>query len=207
LAGNLFYRLKAIHIAQLNMTKIIRRIMANIPDAQTKDTLKQAQGNAYTDALNYLAKIVDYSDSTIIDDYIITLAAEESEGMYYESEDSDKITWHTPDKDQNQHIEIVVQDKDDKRFLPELEITAEVIDGEQNSMGVKSCPFLWHPYIFHYGSMWNLSGKGTYSVKLTIKRPKFGRHDEVFGKRYLRDVAVTFDNVQITPSREAHGAE
>jgi hypothetical protein len=29
----------------------------------------------------------------------------------------------------------------------------------------------------------------------------------VLGKRYLHDVAVTFDNIQLSPSREAHGPE
>jgi hypothetical protein len=204
---DLFYRLKAFHTAQLYASKMIKRIMPTIPDAQTKDTLKQAQGSAYSDALDYLATIVDYSSSTTVDDYIITLAAEESEGMYYKSENSDEISWHPPAKDKNQHLEIVVQDKDDKRFIPELDITAELFDDQQNSLGVKSCPFLWHPYIFHYGSMWHLADEGTYSVKVLIKRPEFGRHDEVLGKRYLHDVAVTFDNIQLSPSREAHGPE
>lgn len=181
--------------------------MADIPDAATKDKLKQAQGSAYSDSLNYLGTIVDYHDSTEVDNYIITLAAEESEGMYYAGGDSDEITWHAPDKQLNQHLEIAVQDKDDKRFIPQLDITAELFDDEQQSLGSKPCPFLWHPYIFHYGSMWDIPGEGTYSVTVTIKRPNFGRHDEVLGKRYLEDAQVTFENVKLSPSREPNGPE
>lgn len=181
--------------------------MPNIPDAQTKDKLKQAQGQSYTDALNYLASIVDFSDSKSVDDYIITLAAEESEGLYFDVDNSGTISWQAPAKDQNQHIEIVVQDKDDHRFIPQLEITAELFDANGTSLGAKACPFLWHPYIFHYGSMWHIPAKGSYSVEITIKKPAFGRHDEVLGKRYLSDVTIRFDGVSLSPSREVDGPE
>ena len=103
--------------------------MVSIPDEKAKKKLKIAQGNAFSDSLNYLSEIVEYSESSETDDYIVTLAAEEAEGLYYFSDkDSGSLSWHPPGKDANQHLEVVVQDKDDKRFLPNLEIQVELFD-------------------------------------------------------------------------------
>lgn len=181
--------------------------MTHIPDEETKETLKKSQGDAYADALEYLSGIVDYSDSKFAGDYKITLAAEEAEGLYFDADGSGKISWQPPTDEQNQHIEIVVQDKDDHRFIPSLVITAEVFDERGESLGIEPCPFLWHPYIFHYGSMWTLPSDGKYTVIITIKKPVFGRHDEILGKRYLNDEVVTFEGVELNLDRETSGPE
>lgn len=78
--------------------------------------LADDQGKAYTAALEKM-KEDDVHASQEVEDYIISLACEDAEGMYmYDS--SGKLAWMIPEEGDNQHVEVVVQDIEDKRFLP-----------------------------------------------------------------------------------------
>ncbi|WP_423818433.1 hypothetical protein V5739_12500 [Salinimicrobium sp. TIG7-5_MAKvit] len=60
-----------------------------------------------------------------VDDYIISLASEEAEGTY-QLQDG-KLKWNTPEEGFNTHLEIVVRDKHDKRFIPGLKIRGKYL--------------------------------------------------------------------------------
>ncbi len=73
----------------------------------------------------------------------------------------------------------------------------EVLDAEGESVGSHSQPFVWHPWLYHYGRNWQVPGEGEYTLKVNIKAPEFPRHDEKNGERYADDVDVEFEGVQI----------
>lgn len=175
-------------------------------DAQKKAALAEAQGNAYDEALAYMAK-QDTSARAEIDDYIVTLACEEAEGMYFPSGEN-TLEWHKPERNRNAHVEVVVQDKADKRFIPGLEITVQLYDAEGSSVGDETVvPFLWHPFLYHYGKDWSVPDDGAYTARITIKQPQFGRHDSLIGKRYARTVSVDIGPVDIKTGRKPVGPE
>ncbi len=81
-----------------------------------------------------------------------------------------------------------------------MRVTVE--DHENNVIGEHEQPFLWHPWLYHYGLNWQLPGSGEYTLKVHVKAPDFMRHDEKNGKRYPKDVEVVFENVQIETGRK-----
>lgn len=175
-----------------------------IEDAEKKKMLVQKQGEAYKAALEYM-KGITQNDQKEVGDYLVTFAAEEAEGMYLPKDGS--LSWKEPEEGKNQHLEVAVQDRKDGRFLPHLDIQLKLKDENGKEIGTEKQPFLWHPFLYHYGRNWKIPAKGKYSAEITIKRPEFGRHDEIKGKRYGDSVTVELGPIKLKPGRKPHGPE
>jgi alkyl sulfatase BDS1-like metallo-beta-lactamase superfamily hydrolase len=175
------------------------------PLSAAKDKLRKDQGEAYQRALDYMA-VETASAQVEADDYIITLACEEAEGMYHVMENGE-LEWRVPPAEENQHVEVAVQSKLDKRFMGGLDITCKLFDSDGKLIGEKVQPYIWHPFLDHYGVNWVIPGEGDYTAEVTIKRPTFCRHDEFIGKLFQNDVTVKLGPVHLVPDRSEHGGE
>jgi uncharacterized protein involved in high-affinity Fe2+ transport len=140
-----------------------------------------------------------------VDGYIISIALKDADGMYWPDSDT-TLTWLKPSEAMNKHLEIAVQDAADGRFVPGLRLRASVTSTGGDIMYEDDLPFLWHPFLWHYGSNFHLDGAGKYNFEVTIMQPQFGRHDQTEGRRYQHDTIVNFDKVQLRPGRQPRGA-
>jgi hypothetical protein len=160
----------------------------------------RVQGGTYQEALEHMAnEEADDGGETRGGDYIVAYAVEKAEGMYALKDG--ELKWQEPG-DANAHIEISVRDASDNRFIPHLEITVAVYDSQGERVGEHTQPFIWHPWLYHYGRNWKLPGDGEYTLHVHIKAPTFMRHDRLNGKRYAEDVDVTFEEVNISTGRK-----
>jgi hypothetical protein len=132
-------------------------------------------------------------------DYLIAFVQENAEGMY-ELQDG-RLVWREAPEEANAHLEIAVADAADGRFVPDLDITLTVLDGDRQ-LFTTTMPFLWHPYLYHYGTNARVPGEGPYTVRVRIGPPSFMRHDPVNGKRYADPVTVVFEDRRFTPGRK-----
>lgn len=107
-----------------------------------------------------------------------------------------ELRWEEPEEE-NVHVEVAVRDGADGRFIPGLTVYATLIDGSGDEVGTHQQPFLWHPYLYHYGRNWVVPGDGEYTLRVQIDAPDFMRHDEVNGKRFAEPVDVEFTGVKI----------
>lgn len=177
----------------------------NQPLSPEKVNLRNAQGEAYQRALEYMQKET-VNASVFIDDYIITVACEEAEGMYHNTEDG-QTGWMIPHLEENQHLEVVIQDREDKRFIPNLKVHVKLVDAQGNLTEEKDVPFIWHPFLFHYGINWTIPKEGDYMAEVTVSYPSFHRHDENVGDRYKRTVTASVGPLHLVPERSEHGGE
>ncbi|HEX2253338.1 MAG TPA: iron transporter [Thermoanaerobaculia bacterium] len=95
-----------------------------------------------------------------------------------------------------------MRDGADHRFVPGLDVEVTVLTADGTELGTEKLPFLWHPWLYHYGRNWQLPGDGEYTLRVRIAAPNFGRHDKENGKRYAEDVEVDFEGVEIETGRE-----
>jgi uncharacterized protein involved in high-affinity Fe2+ transport len=95
-----------------------------------------------------------------------------------------------------------VRDAADGRFIPNLTIHARLIDSENNIVGMHLQPFVWHPWVYHYGRNWVIEKEGAYTLEVEIKAPDFHRYDKKNGKRYPKDVSTSFSPVKISLDQE-----
>lgn len=156
--------------------------------------LARDQGEAFERTVKEMTQEEAHGDQQTADDYIIGYAVEDAEGMYHPKDGN--LVWHNP-TDENAHLEIVVQDARDKRFIPGLEVQATLIDESGREIGTHRQPFLWHPWLYHYGRNWKLPGDGEYTLRVRVEAPDFMRHDKTNGKRYAKPVEVEFQGVRI----------
>ncbi len=166
-------------------------------DEATKATLEMArqQGQALEKALKHMTQEEATDGGTMAaGDYVVAYAVEDAEGMHVMQ--GGKLVW-TPPEDENCHVEVAVCDGADGRFVPGLKVTATLVDGDGREVGTHEQPFVWHPWLYHYGRNWRVPGDGTYALTVRIEPPTFMRHDKLNGDRYRERVEVTFEGVKI----------
>ena len=164
-----------------------------------KEQLKLArgQGDALEKALNeMIGNVADDGQEIAHGPYRIGYAIEKAEGMY-KMNDNGELVWHEPEE-KNVHVEVSVRDAADGRFIPGLTVHDRLIDSEGNDVGMHQQPYIWHPWLYHYGRNWRIQNSGDYEMEVHIKAPDFPRHDKKNGKRYGEDVSVNFKPVKIT---------
>lgn len=162
--------------------------------------LARAEGDRYQQSVEYMiTEIAETGAQTRAGDYLVGVAQEVAEGMYQMK--SDRFEWKEPAEDENCHLEVVVADAADGRFLPHMSVQATVEDGQGTTVGPESIPFVWHPGLYHYGRNLSIPGKGTYTVTIDIEPATYPRHDEKNGDRYTEPVAVQFEDLQFTAGK------
>ncbi len=108
----------------------------------------RAEGGAYARAL----QAMDEESGAVTlpaGDYLVAFVQENAEGMY-ELADG-RLVWREAPEEANAHLEIAVADAGDGRFVPGLDITLTVLEGDRE-LFTTPMPFLWHPYLYHYGT-------------------------------------------------------
>ena len=160
--------------------------------------IARAQGGTYAEAL----KAMDEESGAVTQragDYLVAFVQENAEGMY-ELADR-RLVWREAAEEANVHLEIAVADAADGRFVPGLDITLSVLEGDRE-LFTTAMPFLWHPYLYHYGSNARVPGEGPYTVRVRIEAPTYMRHDPVNGKRYEQPVELVFADRPFKPGRK-----
>ena len=167
-------------------------------DARQLDAAR-AEGESYGRSVELMVGSVAEGGGCVpAGDYQVGYAVEEAEGMYVWRDGG--LVWTEPEEE-NLHVEVVVRDGADGRFVPELEVYATLIDPDGNEVGTHQQPFLWHPMLYHYGRNWKVPGDGTYTLRVRIDPPQFMRHDKVNGKRYTVVARAEFTGVEVKPGR------
>jgi uncharacterized protein involved in high-affinity Fe2+ transport len=165
----------------------------------TEIPISKAEGAAYGAALMYLSTAEgSNAGRQEIDDYEVAYCIEEAEGLYFWQNGG--LVWHEPEKE-NVHLEVAVRNRADGRFLPGLNVTVTLADSDGKEIGTHPMPFLWHPWIYHYGRSWVVPHDGDYEMRIHIDAPTFPRHDKVNGNCFTRPVDVKF-KVKIKTGRK-----
>lgn len=156
--------------------------------------LAKRQGQALQAALSNMTQKEARGEQKNTGDYLIAWASEKAEGMYVRQDG--QLTWQEPETE-NTHLEVAVCDAADGRFIPGLTVHATLIAPNGRQIGPHQQPFLWHPWLHHYGQNWEVPGQGPYTLRIRVEAPDFPRHDKTNGKRFEQPVEVEFANVRL----------
>ncbi|MFO1072773.1 MAG: iron transporter [Geminicoccaceae bacterium] len=169
-------------------------------DRQQLEMARQ-EGEAYHHSLLYMAEeVADVGGLKEAGDYLVAFAQERAEGMYHLRGEGE-LAWVEPE-DENCHLEVSVSDAADQRFIPYLDIEANLTTADGTRLGPYKLEFLWHPGLFHYGRNIKIPGDGRYDLKVKIAPPGFMRHDKANGRRYADTVEVEFPGIHLKAGKE-----
>ncbi len=191
--------MSAGHAVKERTTPAVRPPMEKSNEAEPDqlDVARQ-QGDAYGAAVQAMAE-EDGAALTEAGNFVVALVNEQAEGMY--ARDGDGLVWREAPEEANAHIEVAVADLADGRFVPGLDVTVTVRDGDRELFR-EQAPFLWHPFLHHYGFNAKVPGEGPFTVAVHIEPPTWMRHDPRNGKRYADPVDVVFADVSFEPGRK-----
>lgn len=130
-----------------------------------------------------------------IDDFIITVAVENSIGNYVK--EGSELDWQDPEKYGMQHFEVIIIDRDDKKFVPYLDVKVRIFDNNHALVTETEAPFMWHPFVSHYGFDVSIPDDGEYYAEVTIKSPEFARMHKSHGKKYSENITVKMAGFEI----------
>ncbi|MEH1127166.1 iron transporter [Micromonospora sp. CPCC 206061] len=149
------------------------------------------QGEAYRLAVEAMA-VENGIRETRAGGYVIGFTTEAAEGAYTPQ---DRQLARAEPAGANTHMEVIVADGSDGRFVPQLDVTVTVLtDGRQ--LFTTAVPFLWHPFLYHYGINAEVPGEGPFDVTVRIQPPDFMRHDPVNGQRFAEPAEAAFTQVR-----------
>lgn len=164
-------------------------------ETAAREQLRKAEENALEQMLKK-----DVGSQKRSGDYEVAVAVEKAEGMWVWH--ADALTWRNPAPDDNQHVEVVVRDAEDGRFIPGLSVYVTLTAPDGRELGTKVQPFLWHPFLYHYGANWSIPEEGDYNITVRVEPATFPRHKREMGERYTRREVVTFSGIHVKPARE-----
>jgi hypothetical protein len=156
--------------------------------------LARAQGAALQRAVEHMTQKEAHGAEVRAGDYWVGYAVEAAEGMYMPHDG--RLQWHEP-QNENVHLEVSVRDGADGRFVPGLTVRATLVTASGQEVGTHEQPFIWHPWLYHYGRNWQVPGSGRYTLRVHIEPAPFHRHDKKNGQRYAAPVDVEFTDIQI----------
>lgn len=170
--------------------------MVNSEEATQEDLIyARQQGQAYIEALHHMVnEVADGGGEKQVGDVIVAYANEPAEGLYYYEDD--QLKWREP-LPSEVHIEVSVRDAGDNRFIPGLGVDVTVEDKFGVEIGTQQHPFLWHPWLHHYGRNWEIPEDGEYNLTVKVSPGPFIRHDKKNGRRFIKPVEVRFEGAHL----------
>ena len=156
--------------------------------------LVHEEGEAYRRALEHMLRKEMPGNEQYGGDYLIACIVVPAASMY--EWDDVGLQWREL-FEENAYIKITVRDATDGRFVPGLTVRVTVTDKAGAIMGAHVPPFVWDPWLYHYGDNWIIPWDGDYDILVHIDVPEFPRRDRIYGKRYREPVEVCFCNVRI----------
>jgi hypothetical protein len=172
-------------------------------DEATHQGLRLAKeaGEAYQRMVRYFIEHVATSGKEQqAGNYRLGVAVEHAEPLYYLV--GGELVLADPPQGANAHVEVVVTDAADGRFVPGLRVYVTLRTQAGAEVGTFQLPFLWHPTMYHYGANIQVPGDGQYTLRVAINVPTFPRHDKVNGKRYSEPVIAEFSGLTISTGRK-----
>lgn len=167
-------------------------------EMESHQSLAKGPGKAYNNTLKEMYKQANDGRDTITEDYRVTYAIEYAEGFWhYEKDKFRYMAENDMSGKTNAHVEVAVLDAKTGRFIYNLDVKATLKNDQGEIMGTLKEPFMWHPWLYHYGENWRVPKAGKYDLLVNIKPPSYRRYGKTYGNQFLKPVVINFNNIII----------
>lgn len=166
---------------------------------EQQQEIAELPGDAYAHTLKDMFKQATDGKDVTAGDYFVAYAVEYAEGWWlYKGDKFRYAAENDVSGKTNSHVEVAVCDAKTKRFMHELDVTATVSDAQGNKVGSMNEPFMWHPWLYHYGENWRMPSAGKhYKLHVHFEPPAYRRYGKTYGKQFTQPGDIDFKDVVI----------
>ena len=112
-----------------------------------------------------------------------------------------ELVYSTPDSGTaTYHIDVSIRDVATGRLIPGLNVRATLVNSRKREAGTFVLPFMWHPWMNHYGMNVVVPASGRYTIRVRADAPAFRRYGTGALKKFNRSVDVDVQNVRFVPA-------
>lgn len=156
-------------------------------------------GIAYQHTLKDMYKQANDGRDTVTGDYFVAYAIEYAEGWWaYKGDKFRYMAENDLSGKTNAHVEVAVCDSKTHRFLHDLAVIATLYTSDSNKVNTMAEPFMWHPWLYHYGENWRVpKASHNYTVAIHFEPPAYKRYGRTLGSQFTQPADITFNNVII----------
>lgn len=155
-------------------------------------------GKAFKHTLKDMYKQANDGKDTVTGDYFVAVAVEYAEGWWHYA--GDKFRYKVENEESgktNAHVEVAICDAKTTRFMHDMNIQATLYENSK-LIGTKHEPFMWHPWLYHYGENWRVPmASKHYRIHVHFDPPPYKRYGRLYGKQFTKPVDIDFDDIHI----------
>jgi hypothetical protein len=116
-----------------------------------------------------------------------------------------KLVYLAPDSSAAiHHIDVTIRDGATGRSVPGLNVRVTLLNSRKREAGTFVLPFMWHPWMNHYGANVAVPASGRYTIRVRADAPAYRRYGAGALKQFNRALDVDVRNVRLaSPVRES----
>ncbi|HEY5085964.1 MAG TPA: hypothetical protein VII66_01270 [Gemmatimonadaceae bacterium] len=135
-------------------------------------------------------------------DYTVAVAVRRARG-YWEARNG-KLAYVTPDSNVGPiaHIDVLIRDEATRRFVPGLRVRAMILDSRRREIDTYLMPFMWGPWMNHYGLNVPVPRGGRYTIRVRADAPSFRRYGSTALKEFNHAINVELHNVWLVTAEK-----
>jgi len=163
---------------------------------EAQHALSKKAGDAYSNTLQEMYSQANDGRDTTLNDYVIAYAIEYAEGYWHYEKDKFRYMQENDMSGKtNAHVEVSVRDAQTGRFMHNLDVTSTLTSEDGKTVDTMKEPFMWHPWLYHYGENWRVPKAGNYNLHIHFLPPAYHRYGKTDGKQFTHAVDIDFKNI------------
>ena len=173
--GNVLARFEHVTVLPDSLAATAQHLARGEPHQAVE--LAVNEGDALDQPLVDMLRNPDASGSQVRSgDYRVAVIVQHARGDWEER--NGKLAFVSPDSDIGPiaHMDVTVRDAATGRLVPDLNVHATILDSRRRAIDTYSMPFMWHPWMSHYGLNVPVPGDGRYTVRVRAEAPAFRRY-------------------------------
>jgi hypothetical protein len=193
--GDVIARFTRVAVSSDSLAAAAQRLAHG--DLREAIDLAKVEGDAVDRPLADVLRVAGAGGSRLRSgDYSVTVLVREARGHW----EADGRTLRYVGSDSGvgpiAHLDVIVREAATGRIVPELKVRTTVLNSGRKAIGTYSLPFMWHPWVSHYGLNVPVPGIGRYTIRVRSDAPSFRRYGGAALKRFNRAIDLEFRGVR-----------
>jgi uncharacterized protein involved in high-affinity Fe2+ transport len=99
------------------------------------------------------------------------------------------------------HLDVSIRDAATGRLIPDIDVRATILNSKNKEIDTYTMPFMWHPWMNHYGLNVPVPGSGRYTIRVRADAPAFRRYGSAALRKFNKPIDVEIRGVRFVKAQ------